>query len=40
MSPQEPIRAFASEVIIAFEACLNEECASARTLMNATKRAQ
>ena len=38
--PQEPIRAFAPEVRIAFEAYLNEERASARTLMNATKRAQ
>lgn len=40
MPPQEPIRAFAPEVRISFEAYLNEERASARTLMNATKRAQ
>ncbi len=34
------IRAFAPEVRTAFETYLNEERASARTLMNATKRAQ
>ncbi len=40
MPPQEPIRTFALEVRFAFEAYLNKESASARTLMNATKLAQ
>ncbi len=40
MPPQEPICPFVLKVRVAFEAYLNEKRASARTFMNATKRAQ
>ncbi len=39
MPPQEPIRAFDSEVRVASEAYFNEERAQAKTHMNAIKRA-
>ena len=40
MPPQKLIRAFTLEVGVAFDAYFNEERATAKTLINATKRAQ